>query len=43
MRRRKLTIANGQGTVHGHTYVLENWGLSAQQQAVQVLQMSAGD
>jgi len=28
VRRRKLTIARGQGTVHGHSYVLENWGLS---------------
>jgi hypothetical protein len=43
VRRRKLTIATGKGTVHGHTYVLENWGLSAEQQAVQVLQMAAGD
>ena len=28
VRVRKLTIANGEGTVHGHHYVLENWGLS---------------
>jgi putative peptidoglycan binding protein/glycosyl hydrolase family 46 len=28
VRQRKLTIAQGQGTVHGHNYVLENWGLS---------------
>ena len=28
VRARKLTIANGEGTVHGHHYVLENWGLS---------------
>jgi hypothetical protein len=28
VRRRKLTIANGRGTVHQHEYVLENWGLS---------------
>jgi hypothetical protein len=27
VRRRKLTIAQGQGTVHSHNYVLENWGL----------------
>lgn len=27
VRRRKLTIATGQGTVHGHNYVLTNWGL----------------
>jgi len=30
VRRRKLTIANGQGTVHGHSYALDNWGLSDQ-------------
>jgi putative peptidoglycan binding protein len=28
VRARKLTIANGEGTVHGHHCVLENWGLS---------------
>lgn len=28
VRRRKLTIAIGQGTVHGHSYLLENWGLA---------------
>lgn len=28
VRRRKLTIAIGQGTVHGHNYLLENWGLA---------------
>ena len=28
VRRRKLTIATGHGTVHGHEFVLENWGLS---------------
>lgn len=28
VRLRKLTIANGEGTVHGHPYVLQNWGLS---------------
>jgi peptidoglycan hydrolase-like protein with peptidoglycan-binding domain len=28
VRKRKLTIATGQGQVHGHTFVLENWGLS---------------
>lgn len=27
-RRRKLTVATGEGSVHGHTYKLENWGLS---------------
>ncbi len=30
VRVRKLTIANGEGTVHGHHYVLENWGLSGE-------------
>jgi peptidoglycan hydrolase-like protein with peptidoglycan-binding domain len=28
VRRRKLTVATGQGSVHGHNYNLENWGLS---------------
>ena len=28
VRQRKLTIANGAGTVHKYNYVLENWGLS---------------
>ena len=28
VRRRKLTVATGQGTVHGHAYILDNWGLS---------------
>lgn len=28
VRSRKLTIATGQGLVHGHNFVLENWGLS---------------
>ena len=41
-RRRKLTIATGQGIVYGHNYVLKDWGLSAQQKAIQVLQMTAG-
>lgn len=27
VRSRKLTVAAGSGTVHGHTYVLSNWGL----------------
>jgi hypothetical protein len=27
VRSRKLTVARGSGTVHGHTYVLSNWGL----------------
>lgn len=30
VRRRKLTIATGRGTVHGHNYALEDWGLSGQ-------------
>jgi hypothetical protein len=28
VRSRKMTLATGRGIVHGHTYVLENWGLS---------------
>jgi hypothetical protein len=27
VRRRKLTVATGDGTVHGHKYHLESWGL----------------
>ena len=27
VRARKLTIANGQGQVHGSSFVLRNWGL----------------
>jgi len=27
VRQRKLTVAMGQGLVHGHNYVLANWGL----------------
>jgi hypothetical protein len=30
VRQRKLTIATGQGTVHGHKFSLENWGLSGE-------------
>jgi hypothetical protein len=30
VRRRKLTVATGQGTVHGRSYVLQNWGLSSE-------------
>lgn len=30
VRARKLTIATGEGVVHGHHYVLENWGLSGE-------------
>ncbi len=29
VRQRKLTVAKGSGVVHGHSYVLENWGLSS--------------
>ena len=28
VRNRKLTIATGNGTVHKHNFVLDNWGLS---------------
>lgn len=28
VRRRKLTVATGDGTVHGYKYYLDNWGLS---------------
>ena len=28
VRHRKLTIANGEGFVHGHQFILDNWGLS---------------
>jgi hypothetical protein len=28
VRSRKMTIATGQGTVHGSKYVVENWGLT---------------
>lgn len=28
VRNRKLTVASGQGVVHGHNYVLANWGLA---------------
>ena len=27
VRSRKLAVATGQGMVHGHSYLLENWGL----------------
>ena len=43
VRRRKLTIATGKGIVHGHQYVLENWGLSAQEKAIPVLPMTSSD
>lgn len=30
VRRRKLTVARGTGRVHGHDYVLANWGINEQ-------------
>lgn len=30
VRQRKLTLANGRGSVHGHEFELENWGLSSE-------------
>jgi hypothetical protein len=36
VRTRKLAIANGKGTVHGHDYVLENWGLCDQYLAAEL-------
>jgi hypothetical protein len=38
VRQRKRTIATGQGTVHGHTFVLDNWGLSGKFTAAELLQ-----
>jgi len=40
VRRRKLTVATGQGSVHGHNYALENWGLSDQFDAEELSQVS---
>jgi hypothetical protein len=37
VRRRKLTIAIGNGTVHGHSCVLENWGLCGDVPAVELI------
>lgn len=28
VRQRKMTVATGRGSVHGHQFLLENWGLS---------------
>jgi len=42
VRRRKLTVATGQGTVNGHTYVLENWGLSGSFNAAELVSAAAG-
>jgi len=36
VRRRKLTVATGTGTVHGHQYELTNWGLSGDQSAAEL-------
>jgi len=40
VRRRKLTVATGQGSVHGHNFDLENWGLSDQFDAEELSQAS---
>jgi peptidoglycan hydrolase-like protein with peptidoglycan-binding domain len=37
VRRRKLAIATDSGTVHGHLYVLEDWGLSADYAAAEIM------
>jgi hypothetical protein len=37
VRQRKLTVATGQGQVHGHNFVLESWGLSGGFQASELL------
>jgi Putative peptidoglycan binding domain/Glycosyl hydrolase family 46 len=36
VRQRKLTIATGQGIVHGHKFVLDRWGLSAKFSAAEL-------
>jgi hypothetical protein len=41
VRRRKLTVATGQGTVHGRPYFLENWGLSGQLDAPELAEGDA--
>ena len=41
VRRRKLTIATGEGTVHGHAYVLKNWGLSGDFEAPELITFTA--
>jgi peptidoglycan hydrolase-like protein with peptidoglycan-binding domain len=33
---RKLTVATGKGTVHGHNYTLDGWGLSDQYPAAEI-------
>lgn len=42
VRRRKLTVATGQGSVHGRNYLLENWGLSDQFQADELIHTAVG-
>lgn len=42
VRLRKLTIATGKGTVHGHLYELENWGLSENCAAGELLEQPEG-
>jgi hypothetical protein len=42
VRRRKLTIATGGGTVHGHNYRLESWGLSSDIAATELIPAAAG-
>ena len=37
VRSRKLAVATGQGAVHGHQYVLENWGLSGDFAAAELI------
>jgi Putative peptidoglycan binding domain/Glycosyl hydrolase family 46 len=37
VRRRKLTVARGLGTVHGHNYALEDWGLSGEFAAAELM------
>lgn len=43
VRQRKLTIATGQGKVHGHVFVLDNWGLSGKFQAAELAQATTED
>jgi len=41
VRKRKMTLATGQGIVHGYAYALENWGLSGQWSAEELTSSSA--
>jgi peptidoglycan hydrolase-like protein with peptidoglycan-binding domain len=43
VRTRKLTIATGQGKVHGHVFVLDNWGLSGKFQAGELSKTATED